>query len=186
MKDNKQNIFTELTNSIKSKLYDFHYSPFMSSFVISWIILNHKYLIIVFSKEKLELKLEMLNKYQFETIYGCTSSFIIPILIALFYVFFYPLIAFIFYKVTLIYQEMMRSEKHKIENKTLITKEEKEILINELSELKNESIKIREKYVISEKEYNANIRKKDEEINQLTRELEDCKMLNFGVERNEL
>ncbi len=177
MKENKQNIFSELTNSIKSKLYDFHYSPFMSSFIISWIIINHKYLLILFSKEKLELKLEMLNKYQFEIIYGYTTYFIIPIVIALFYVFLYPLIAFIFYKVTLIYQEMMRSEKHKIENKTLITLEEKEILINELSELKNDSNKILEKYVISEKEYQQNIRQRDEQINQLKKQLEEKKIL---------
>jgi hypothetical protein len=177
MKENKKNIFSELTNSIKAKLYDFHYSPFISSFVISWIIINHKYLLILFSKEKLELKLEMLNKYQFEIIYGYPTSFIIPVVIALFYVFFYPLIAFIFYKVTLIYQEMMRSEKHKIENKTLITLEEKEILINELSELKNDSNKILEKYVISEKEYQQNIRQRDEQINQLKKQLEEKKIL---------
>jgi hypothetical protein len=157
MKENKKNIFSELTNSIKAKLYDFHYSPFISSFVISWIIINHKYLLILFSKEKLELKLEMLNKYQFEIIYGYPTSFIIPVVIALFYVFFYPLIAFIFYKVTLIYQEMMR--------------------INELSELKNDSNKILEKYVISEKEYQQNIRQRDEQINQLKKQLEEKKIL---------
>ena len=32
----------EFSKSMKAKMYDFTYTPFMSSMVIAWIILNHK------------------------------------------------------------------------------------------------------------------------------------------------
>jgi hypothetical protein len=179
MKENKQNIFTELTDSIKSKLYDFHYSPFMSSFITAWIIINHKYLLILFSPEKLELKLKLLNNYQFGVIHRelilYTNSFIFPLLTALFYVFFYPSIALFFYKVTLIYQKQMRDEKQRIEEKTTISSEEKETLINELYQLKNNLSELRAKYINSENEYQSNIRQKDEIIKQSEKQLSELK-----------
>ncbi|CZE47783.1 hypothetical protein [Campylobacter geochelonis] len=33
-------MLNDIKQSIKAKLYDFRYSPFMSSFVISWMLLN--------------------------------------------------------------------------------------------------------------------------------------------------
>ncbi|WP_415405572.1 hypothetical protein ACLHDG_07515 [Sulfurovum sp. CS9] len=36
----------ELRNSLKAKLYDLKYSPFLSSFIISWMAWNYKAVLI--------------------------------------------------------------------------------------------------------------------------------------------
>lgn len=54
----------EISDSLKVKLYDYSYSPFMGSFIISWIALNHKYILIYFSTmENITKKLELLDLY---------------------------------------------------------------------------------------------------------------------------
>lgn len=110
----KNNIFDEVNNSIKAKLYDSAHTPFMSSFIISWILINHKYLMIYFSDAIIENKLNILNNFDKDKsieIYDAalidmhflglsTHFFWYPLLIALFYVFVYPHFANIFYKYT--------------------------------------------------------------------------------------
>lgn len=176
MDDGKQNIFSELTDSIKAKLYDFHYSPFMSSFVVSWIMLNHKYLLILISDETIKLKLELLNQYMFginikDYYIFYVNGFYIPLLMALFYVFIYPNLAKLFYEITLNYQLNMREIKQKIEKTTLITQEEKDVLIQEMANIKDNYFKSRESYITLEQKYKKARSVENQNIEKMSSEL---------------
>lgn len=142
-------MLSDITNSIKAKLYDFAYTPFMSSVIISWLILNHKYILIYFSDSKLAEKLALLNNYDFEvSIFGwidlpASLNFIIPLLFGLFYVFLYPYISEFFYEWTLESKKHLKEIKQKIEDETPLTlsesraiKESNKDLLQELDEYK--------------------------------------------------
>lgn len=150
----------DITNSIKAKLYDFTYTPFMSSVLISWIAINHKYLLIYFGESKLERKLALLNDYnssvavlQVEVPYS--MNIILPILFGLFYVFVYPKASKVFYEYTLERTKELKKIKRDIEDVTPVTQEEaREIRedIDRLREARDEALNtlrtVEEKYKV--------------------------------------
>lgn len=87
----------EVLNSFKAKMYDFTYSPFISSFVISWVIINYKFIMILISDKDVVLKLHLIKLSSFSPLH----FYLYPVLVALFYVFAYPWISLWFYKYTL-------------------------------------------------------------------------------------
>lgn len=117
-------MFNGLTDSIKAKLYDFNYTPFMSSFVISWVVINHKYLLILFADGvELREKIGLLNSISFLSD-SCLNFFVFPIGFALFYVYIYPLISKKFYEYTLEQTKALKKIKQTNEDETPITREE--------------------------------------------------------------
>lgn len=116
----------DIQNSIKAKLYDFTYTPFMSSVVISWVILNHKYLLIYFADFDLDKKLPLLKNYDFAFhccgyYLPCASNFWFPIIFGLFYVYGYPRISKEFYEYTLKRTKELKGIKQSIEDETPMT-----------------------------------------------------------------
>ncbi len=147
-----------IKDSIKAKLYDFAYTPFMSSFIISWIILNHKYLLIYFGDEKLADKITLLDKHIFKTISiigydWWTYQFWYPLLIALFYVFIYPFFALQFYNATLWYNKKSMAIKQRIEDETPITQERARELKREHYKLADERDQALDRLKEREKEH---------------------------------
>lgn len=198
-----------ITDSIKAKLYDFAYTPFMSSFVISWILLNHKYLLIYFGNEKLEKKLNLLNGYPAETIALLghdllTNQFIYPLTIALIYVFIYPWFALKFYDITLYYNKESKKIKQKKEDQTPVTQEEANKIREEIEKLLKErdiynkdQIEMRENfkskifgfeenirtYQLAKNEYDKDISEKEQKINKLL-EIEQIYETELGKKQN--
>lgn len=130
----------DIKSSIKAKLYDFTYTPFMSSVVVSWIILNHKYLLIYFGDAPLEQKLVVLNAYNFSCpltnmVIPYAMNIWFPIIFGLFYVFVYPLISERFYEYTLEKTKKLKKIKQKIEDETPITQEEARKIRKEIDRL---------------------------------------------------
>ena len=157
-------MLTELNNSIKAKLYDFQYTPFMSSVVISWIIINHKYILIYFSDEKIKTKLDLLNAYSFNYEIGQFNipyyfNFWIPILFGLFYVFIYPKISKMFYKYTLNRTKELKAIKQEIHDETPITQLEAKNLYKNIERLTNERDEVIVKYSKLEGEYKERFKK---------------------------
>lgn len=116
----------DFKNSIKAKLYDFNYTPFMSSLVISWVAINHKYLLVLFSdKLDVDKKLIILNDtYSCNAVFGYFSFYFTPILFALFYVYIYPIISKKIYEYTLEQTKRLKGIKQRIEDETPLTQEE--------------------------------------------------------------
>ncbi len=120
----------DIKDSIKAKLYDFAYTPFMSSYIISWVLLNHKYLLVYFGDSTLEKKLIHLSVYHIEFLY--------PLYIALIYVFIYPAFALGFYYATLFYNKWSKWVKQKIEDETPIPQEEARKIRADITRLSDE------------------------------------------------
>ena len=115
----------EFSKSMKAKMYDFTYTPFMSSMVIAWIILNHKYILIYMSSAKLDEKLNHLKAYDFSLWdIPYTNNIILAIVFGLFYTYAYPIISKKFYQYTLNRTKELKTIKKDIEDKTPITEEE--------------------------------------------------------------
>lgn len=148
----------DIKDSIKAKLYDFAYTPFMSSFLVSWIILNHKYLLIYFGDEKVADKIKLLSEYIFEKIsYNgydwWVDQFWYPFGIALGYVFVYPLFALAFYAVTLWYKKWSKDVKIYIEKLTRIPEEEAKKIREISSRFEDEKDELLKKLEKKEDEY---------------------------------
>lgn len=119
-------MFNDLKDSVKAKLYDYAYTPFMSSVFISWAIINHKYLLIYFANYDLGKKLALLKEYDF-TFHtpwfnvSCAMNIWVPILFGLFYVYGYPRISKEFYEYTLKRTKDLKGIKQAIEDETPLT-----------------------------------------------------------------
>ncbi|MDY0122462.1 MAG: hypothetical protein RBR54_11020 [Sulfurimonas sp.] len=167
----------DIKNSIKAKLYDFTYTPFMSSVVVSWIILNHKYLLVYFGDAPLQQKLAVLNAYNFSCpltnmVIPYAMNIWFPLVFGLFYVFVYPWASEIFYEYTLKKTKKLKEIKQNIEDETPITQEEARSIregIDRLREARDDALnKLRKK----EEEYKLEL---ESEINPITSELNTSK-----------
>ncbi len=187
----------DIRDSIKAKLYDFAYTPFMSSFVVSWIILNHKYLLIYFGDGTLADKSKLLDAYEFGSyiIYGqtsCSYQLGCPVLIALIYVFIYPAFALGFYFVTLFYKKWSKWVKQKIEDETPIPQEEAREIRREIARLTEEKDEALNKLSKKEEEYEGKLQASIEplttENERLKGELaqKDENIKSLGDERDDL
>lgn len=134
-----------IKDSIKAKLYDFAYTPFMSSYIISWVLFNHKYLLVYFGESPLDDKLLYLGE--------CHLEFLLPLCVALIYVFIYPAIALVFYYVTLWYNKQTMRIKQRIEDETPITQEKARELKREHYKLADELDQAHEKLKENQKEH---------------------------------
>lgn len=178
----------DLKDSIKAKLYDFNYTPFMSSLVISWIVINHKYLLVLFSdKIDVDKKLVMLNDaYSYNAVYSFVGFYILPLVFALFYVFGYPRISKIFYEYTLKQTKKLKEIKQKIEDETPITQEEARKIRAQIDKLTTERDDAIQKAVEAENKYKQ---KYEAQINQsvVTNKIEEddeTKILRFFYASN--
>ena len=191
----------DIKDSIKAKLYDFAYTPFMSSYIISWVLLNHKYLLVYFGDSTLEKKLIHLSVYHIEFLY--------PLYIALIYVFIYPAFALGFYYATLFYNKWSKWVKQKIEDETPIPQEEARKIRADITRLSDEKDDTLIKLGKKEQEYkdtlfttlqplrdeitslNDKSTKSEEETQSLSREVESLnselsqanKMLDIKIEQ---
>jgi len=113
-------MINEVKNSVKAKMYDSTYTPFMGSYVLSWLLINHMYILYLFGNFK--NKLDLINNYDFG-IYNYNMWFL-PLIIALSYVYIYPFFSKYFYSYTLKEQKKRTDLKQKIEDKKLLTVEQ--------------------------------------------------------------
>lgn len=149
----------DIKDSIKAKLYDFQYTPFMSSVLISWVVINHKYLLVFFADfADLEKKLDLLKEWDFGLhtpwfTVPYVMNVLLPILFGLFYVFVYPKINKKFYEYTLERNKELKKIKQDIEDETPITQEKARELKREHYKLADERDQALEKLKESQKEY---------------------------------
>jgi len=113
-------MINEVKNSVKAKMYDSTYTPFMSSYILSWLLINHIYVLYYFSDFK--NKLDLINDYNFGQ-YNY-NMWLTPLIIALVYVYIYPFFSKYFYAYTLKQQKERTDIKQKIEDKKLLTVEQ--------------------------------------------------------------
>lgn len=150
-----------IKDSIKAKLYDFAYTPFMSSYIISWILFNHKYLLVYFGESPLDDKLLYLGE--------CHLEFLLPLYVALVYVFVYPLFALGFYAATLWYKKWSKDVKIYIEKLTKIPEEEAKKIREISSRFEDEKDELLKKLEKKEDEYKEKL---ESELQPLQEQIE--------------
>jgi predicted nucleic acid-binding Zn-ribbon protein len=113
-------MFNEVKNSIKARLYDSTYTPFMSSYILSWIFINNLYVLIFFGDFK--DKISLLKEYDFG-LYNF-NMWASPLAVALVYIYIYPFFLEKFYKHTLKKQKQRNDIKQEVEGKQLLSIEQ--------------------------------------------------------------
>jgi predicted adenine nucleotide alpha hydrolase (AANH) superfamily ATPase len=186
-------MLNDIKDSIKAKLYDFAYTPFMSSVLISWVVLNHKYLLVFFTDYDLEKKLALLKEWDFALhthwfTLPCAMNVFEPILFGLFYVFLYPKISKEFYSYTLERTKELKKIKQDIEDETPLTVKESQGIRKEIDYLTIERDEIRNRLTKTEQYYEqkyfAEISSLKEENESLKKSLENLPVIT--AERDEL
>lgn len=107
----------DLKDSIKARLYDFKYTPFLASYTFFWLYYNAKLMLIFLSgKLSIQSKIDMLA---YDTV-----NFITPLIFASLYTLVFPIFTLGFYYVTLWYKKNMSKIKQTMEDDTPLTQEE--------------------------------------------------------------
>jgi hypothetical protein len=153
---------SDIKDSIKARLYDMKYTPFMASFMFAWIFYNAKSILIFFTNKLSILeKIDMLSYSNIE--------YLNPLYFGLFYTILFPIFSALFYYITLQYKRLMNKIKQKIQDETPLPQEEANKIINENLELELElNSKISEINKIK-----SNFENKIEDYNKKEKELEN-------------
>jgi hypothetical protein len=161
-----------IKDSIKAKLYDFAYTPFMSSYIISWVLFNHKFLLVYFGESPLDDKLLYLGE--------CHLESLLPLYVALIYVFVYPLFALGFYAATLWYKKLSKDVKTKIEKITPIHTDEAKKIREDIVRLEDEKDEALKKLGKKEDEYKEKL---ENELQPLQEKIGSLEMQLMSAEQ---
>ena len=117
----------DIKDSIKARLYDVKYTPFLASYSFAWLFFNAKLFLIFFSSMKATEKIDTLSYNDI--------VYIKPLLFALLYTLIFPLATAGFYYVTLQYKRLMNYIQQKIQDVTPLPQEQANKIIRENSNL---------------------------------------------------
>lgn len=153
-------MFNEILTSLKSYLYDRAVSPLMGSFIVSWVLFNYKFILILLSESPVVQKFAMIQTFIFSTnvdIFLC--GFLYPLLISLVYIYVYPHPAKWVFTYTRKRQVEINEIRKNIEQETLLSVKD--------------SQEIRRKIYELEDLHQNEVHKKNTEIDALKAELRD-------------
>ena len=149
----------ELVKSVRMHLSERLTSPLLGAFVVSWIIWNFRFLLIVISAESVESKLRLIDHIAFPGIWPAILHGIVgPLVTALAWIFLYPYPAKRVYEFARRRQRDLLEIRRVIEGETPLTVED--------------TRKFRREFSVREQELNLEIDRKDQEIAKLQRLLE--------------
>lgn len=148
----------ELSDSLKSYFNERISSPLSGSFIVSWLLVNYKFVLLTFSDESIRTKYYIIN----EVLYPPNAAnylplFLYPILGALFYIFLYPFPA----RWTLRYAKWQQGLTSAVR---VSYEEQQRLTIEQSRDLKSKIIDIQQ-------EYDRKLEVKDLEVTALKQEL---------------
>ena len=146
-------MFDEINKSIKAILYERVSSPLAGSFIISWIIINWKIVLAIFSSLPVKLKIDFIQTLNPTVFHYLIYGLITPFISSLLFILIYPKITKKIYHYWHKEKVELQNEKLKLEQKRLLTQEESQKIITKLILLENSK--------------NEEITSKDKEIEQL-------------------
>ena len=145
-------MFDEIIKSIKAELYDRSVSPLMGTFIISWLLWNYKFVLLIFSGVALLDKYKIIDDVLYtpwviENIWWIGTikihawlfqGIILPLVTSAAYIYLYPLIAIPVFKYARKRQKDLITIKKQIEDETPIDQKEARELRNKIFELQIE------------------------------------------------
>ncbi|APV50166.1 hypothetical protein BWI17_11010 [Betaproteobacteria bacterium GR16-43] len=146
--------FEDFANSVKAQLYDRAVSPLLASFALAWVLINYRFIAIVFSDREPTTKFLLIDNYVFPDWQAVLLRGVAyPLLASVFFIFVYPYPAryvFRFYRQR---QLELKQELLRIEGETPLSEEEARSL--------------RAKALAQQLEFDNVIQARDQEILQL-------------------
>jgi hypothetical protein len=134
-----EKMIDEFIKSAKQTLEERLSSPFLSSFAISWVLWNYKFLVILFSDAGVSETFKLIDTVAFPTCWTIfTRGTLFPLVSALIYVFVYPFQAKFIYEFTLNRQREINQAKRNIEGETPLTLEQSKELRAEFVRMESE------------------------------------------------
>lgn len=127
-------MLNDITDAFKARLYESTSTPLLGSFVLSWIFINHQYILIYMGT--FEDKLNLLKNYDFG-LYNC-KMWALPLTVSLLYIFVYPFVLNPILKFSLKKQKEREDIKKEIEDKKLLTVDQSRELKEQLYKLQEE------------------------------------------------
>lgn len=198
----------DLMNAVKAQLYERISSPLLSSFVISWIGWNYRFLLIVFSSMLTPDKVMYIDVVAFPGQYDVfLRGFFYPLASACALIFLYPFPAKYVYRFSRTQQKALKEIQTSIEDETPLTRDEaREIRISvrkineehekellrlrtEVIDLKDENKRLEnERDIYKSSQSSENLKISVEQIDSILGRLgsTDFKALNFIGEKGSL
>lgn len=123
-------------SSLKGHLTERIFSPLSGAFVLSWIALNHFYIVILLSDDNVPTKMKLGR----ELIFGSTADIIwrgllLPFLLAVAFIVTYPFVSSCLYFVWYYGAKFRKDLKAKVDGDTRLSKEESQRIRREFNEI---------------------------------------------------
>lgn len=118
-------MFDDLIKTIKAQLYDRIASPLFSSYLISWVGWNYKFLLTIFSGMKVKEKLDFISSVVYPSFnYLLLHGALYPLITSMLIIFVYPYPAKFTYQFYRRRQVELKEIQQKIDDETPLTREE--------------------------------------------------------------
>ena len=128
-------MWSDIINSIKAQLYERATSPLISAFVMAWLLWNYRFVMVLFSSKSVGTKLAIIDQDYFATNLDLfLRGFAFPSLTAVLFLLIYPWPAQWIYGYWRKRQEALKGIRQEIENQTLLTLEESQMIRSRLRE----------------------------------------------------
>lgn len=135
----------DMYKSIKAFLYDRTSSPLFGAFLTSWLLVNFKIVLTIFSSEDLVTKFQIIENLFSITVFEqqhywlgfFVHSLLLPAVLTVSYIYLYPLLAKPVYEHSLRKQRELREVRQTAENESLLSVEESHKIRVELASLKD-------------------------------------------------
>ncbi len=148
-------MFDEISKSIKATLYERVSSPLTGSFIISWIIINWKVVLSIFSSLPVQSKIEFIESLYPTWWNYALYGLVIPLIASTIFILIYPHPTKWLYKYWHEKKIELRNEKLKLDSVQLLSEKESRELhekINNQQNAFNEVLKIRDNEIKDLKE----------------------------------
>lgn len=115
----------DFLKTIKATLYERVANPLLGSFVISWLIWNHRMVWVLFSSDDYTIKFKYIDSVLYATTWECLVFLLLgPLFTALAYIYLFPFVSTKVYKYHLERAKDLKGIRQKIEDETPLTQEE--------------------------------------------------------------
>lgn len=150
----------ELASGMRQLINERLVSPLLPAFTLSWLVVNYRLLFVLFSDEAPAAKFSLIDTALYPTADAALiNGFILPLSIALIYIFAYPYPAKLIYQYSLKRQRELRDARQQVEKATVLTLEE--------------SQRLRTYYFDRESKLQKTFQTQQEELNQLRAKIAD-------------
>lgn len=163
-------MFDELKNAVKAQLYEKAISPLSGGFILSWVLWNYRFILVLMSSSPYSEKISYIDKLPISEqtfLYG----FFLPLLSASAFIVLYPYPSKFFYEISRKWQREIKELQQRIDDEMPMDQEE--------------ARKIRRESLQAEIEFDKELKNKSDEISRLKEIIEQLEQQNASLKARE-